>query len=261
MSVHHTAFDRVPYIVTSYQRPKYLERCLASLQKFRDQLEIIVVDGGSDADTCTLIRDMGDVGVFLEGNPGADVLKNKGIDLVTTPLFLIGSDDYTFPDGWLAMVLTQYALLNERGLKFPMMATPTELVIERHTVAKGEGPNKRGQGYHYHRDAPSGIEIMTTSVTMVAGTVMDTELTRAVGMFPVYGKTGQGDIAISKRFRSLGYEVGYLKSPVLVHLGQDKDTDYPEYSANFEADDAVYQQIARDEKWVPPVGLKRCSVK
>lgn len=251
---------KIPYIVTSYQRPKYLEQCLASLQKFKEWIEIIVVDGGSDKYTIEIIRDMADESILLRNNPGADVLKNEGIARVQTPYFLIGSDDYTFPDGWFHTVRLQYQILNAAGLKFVMMATPTELVIQRHTFEPGQGPSKRGVGYHYSVEPKSGLEIMTTSVAMVAGTVMDTEATRAVGCFPVYGKTGQGDIAISKRFRKLGYEVGYFKDPVLVHLGQDKDVDYPEYSADFEADDSIYQQIARDEKWVVPVGTKRCTV-
>ncbi len=95
------------------------------------------------------------------------------------------------------------------------------------------------------------MEIMTTSVTMVAGTMMDRDAAQRVGNFPVYGKTGQGDIAISLRLKRLGFEVGYFRDPVLKHLGEGKASDYADYTADFDADDDVWQARARADDWRP----------
>jgi|GEM_PF-5442346 len=239
--------SRPQCIVTSYQRPKYLEPCLDSMRQ--DDIELYVVDGGSDQQTRSIIERLADGWIFLEGNPGADVLKNAGIErFVTQSQFIIGSDDYLFPKGWSGLATEQYRALNANGLKYAMMACPTEQVIARHT--QPEGLNG-GAGIHYFRESRTGIEIMTTSCAMVAGTVMDADVVRRVGGFPVYGKSGQGDWAISKRIRRLGYEVGYLSEPVIVHLGQQKFEDYPEYSADFAADEAVWLKRARQDQWRP----------
>jgi glycosyltransferase involved in cell wall biosynthesis len=232
-------------VVTSYKRKKYLEPTLKSMKV--SGVELYVVDGGSDDETVEIIRRYADGYVLMEDNPGADVLKNEGIRrFVTNEEFCITSDDFLYPEGWVDDLLGQWHKLkavvgkSRNRIGFAMLACPTELVIERHTQEKGNG---RGMGFHYTDF--EGIWAMPTSVAMVAGTMMSTALTRAAGGFPVYGKTGQGDIAISRIFRKMGFDVGYLRSPVLVHLGQDKETDYPEYTANFDADDDIFQARAR----------------
>lgn len=229
-------------IVTSYKRPRYLAPCLESMRADGD-IELYVVDGANGEGTLDIIREHADGYRLLEGNPGADVLKNEGIKhFVTGPVFVCTSDDFLYPRGWAQQVQEAYARLNEKQLKFVMMASPTEEVIARHTQPEGVGD---GVGVHYLRDQ-CGLDIMTTSISMVAGTIMSTVATAIVGGFPVYGKTGQGDIAISRCFRKHGWEVGYLRHPVIKHLGRFKGTDYPEYTADWNADDAIWQRAARE---------------
>jgi glycosyltransferase involved in cell wall biosynthesis len=232
-------------VVTSFRRPKYLEPCLKSMKV--PGVEIYVVDGGSDDETVDIIKRYADGYALLDDNPGADVLKNEGIRrFVTNEEFCITSDDFIYPEGWVDDLLDQWDKLkagpgkSRNRIGFAMLASPTELVIERHTREVGDG---RGQGFHYVD--VEGLWCMPTSVAMVAGTMMNTALTLEAGGFPVYGKTGQGDIAISRIFRAMGYDVGYLRSPVLVHLGQDKASDYPDYTINFDEDDDIYQAKAR----------------
>jgi glycosyltransferase involved in cell wall biosynthesis len=205
-------------------------------------IELCVVDGGECAESRAIARELADVVIELRNNPGADVLKNVGIEhFVTDDIFLISSDDFVYPDNWLGTLLDQWERVNSAGLLYAMMASPTETVIARHTNPEGVG---RGVGVHY-KPGPGNTQIMTTSITMVAGTIMDTAACYYVGGFPVYGKTGQGDIAISRTLRKAGYEVGYFRDPVLVHLGEDKRDDYPDYSNEFAADDSIYQAKAR----------------
>lgn len=260
-------------IITSFDRPSYLAKTLESLRK-TPGLDIYVVDGGSEdqGEIERICSEYANDWDMLPHNPGADVLKNHGIknwmlngcfdagQKVTprAPHFLCSSDDFLYPDGWLVEALSQWGRINvsgrPHGIKYAMMACPTELVIQRHTFEQGDGPTGRGCGYHYRpaKGCPE-VEIMTTSVSMVAGTILDTAAVIAAGGFPVYGRTGQGDIAISREFRAKQYEVGYFKSPVLVHLGQNKDEEYPDYSKAFELDDDVWQARARAHR----VGQRR----
>ena len=245
--------NKLQRIVTSYRRPKYLEPCLESMKAGGD-VELYVVDGDQGGGgVIDAIKRYADDYRLIEGNPGADVLKNVGIrDFVTQPIFCITSDDFLYPAGWAELAVSNFMIANGattteaqvpalRRLRFAMLASPTEQVIARHTQPEGVGD---GVGVHYQRI--NGIELMPTGISMVAGTIMHTEAVREVGGFPVYGKTGQGDIAISRAFRGRGFQVGYLRHPVIQHLGRFKGTDYPEYTADWNADDAVYQQLARE---------------
>lgn len=259
-------------IVTSFNRPAYLKACLESLK--RSDCFIGVVDGGSTTDGIAEALDLADDFLIVPNNPGADVLKNEGIlrwvlgypngrrlhHKVNLPSvfpipddFIVTSDDFIFPVSWLNQLIFQWRAIRaagaKLGIRYGMMACPTDLVIERHTFPEGGGPNRRGCGYHYQK-APGcpEIEIMPTSVTMVAGTIMDTLAVHQCNGFPVYGRTGQGDIAISIELRARNWERGYFKEPVLRHLGQAKYEDYPDYSAAFEADDDIWQGLARAHK-------------
>lgn len=238
-------------VVTSYRRLKYLKPSIGSIRANSPEMRIIIADGGSNEETVDFIKANADEYVLLEGNPGADVLKNEGIGRVTMSHFFITSDDYLYPPGWAETAWSQFELLNaglaKRG-KQPcgMLACPTDLVIERHTQEPGHG---RGCGMHYFDTF--GIWYMPTSVAMVAGTIMNREGVLACEGFPVYGKSGQGDIAISRRLHRLGFEVGYLRTPVLNHLGENKAEDYPDYTKMFDDDDAIYQALARKDDWRP----------
>lgn len=230
-------------IVTSYCRPKYLHPCLESMRQ--DDIELYVIDGGSDQSTKDYIRELADGYLFFDGNPGADVLKTEGIRrFVTQPEFIISSDDYLFPAGWTTAVMDQYRVL--RPLGFAMVTCPTELVISRHYEDQPYWANGKAK---YARIA--GIELMEVGSAMVAGSVMDTAVVRQVGYFPIYGKTGQGDWAMGKRLRALNLKSAYLRHPVIKHLGQNKDTDYPEYSKAFDIDNDKWLPIARQDDWRP----------
>lgn len=236
-------------IVTSYRRLKYLRPCLESMAL--DSVDLYVVDGGGDAEiayfllwakTGGLVKDYH---ITSEENPGADVLKNIGIEnYVTQPQFIISSDDLIYPPGWATMLTGNYRKLNSGPDKYTMCACSTEALIADY----GHKP-EHADGNVYR--TVNGVRFMETGYSMVAGAVMDTEAVRRVGGFPVYGKTGCGDVAISKRLRTLGYKCGYFMSPVCDHIGRAKPIDYPEYSAAFKIDEDVWFWKAAKDEWKP----------
>jgi glycosyltransferase involved in cell wall biosynthesis len=239
-------------LITTYRRPKYLEQCLRSM---RDQagaaIELFVVSGDDDPETVAILEQLADRYRLIPDNPGADVLKNEGIaDFITDPSFLISSDDFLYPANWVPTVLEQWERCNQPNRAFAMMASPSEEIVAFHAAPGFTG----GTRYRPIR----GLDLMPTGVSMCAGAMMDSELCDHVrralkrkgqaGPFPVYGVTGQGDIAIAKEFAALGFEVGYFRHPVLKHIGGQKGVDYPEYTADFAADDSVWQARARKHR-------------
>ncbi len=230
-------------VVTSYKRPLYLRMCLASMRQ--DDIELYVVDGGSDEETKKYIREVADGCHFMEGNPGADVLKNEGIKrFVTQPHFVMTSDDFEYQQGWTDLLYEQWAKLNEAGPNYAMLASPSRDIVKWY---HDEIPPGRQNEYREE----FGVTVMPRKTCMVAGTIMDTGATHRVGLFPVYGKTGEGDIAISLRFARIGLKVGYLLNPVVDHIGRGKYDDYPAYSADYDAEASIHRKRAREDNWRP----------
>lgn len=209
-------------IVTSWQRPKYLLPTLHSLRQ--DNIELYVADGGSDEETIKIIREYADDFLVLPGNPGADVSKNEGIRrFVTNPYFIITSDDLLFEKGYSDLIVEQFTKLNSERLVYAMMACSTDHIIYHHQA--GFVPTEHG------------FRIMPVGTCMVSGAIMPTQLFHIIGGFPVYGKSGCGDHAISKVLRDLGYKLGFFEDIVCKHIGVNKAHDYADYTTDFRVDE------------------------
>lgn len=87
-------------IIPTYNSGKVIRRCLDSVisQTYKD-FEILVMDGGSNDDTCAIAKSFKDnrINVFSEPDKGIYDAMNKGIDKSTGGwLYFLGSDDYLY---------------------------------------------------------------------------------------------------------------------------------------------------------------------
>lgn len=228
-------------VVTSYKRLKYLKQCVESIRQ--DNVQLFIADGGSDEETKEYIKQNADGFIFFEGNPGADFLKTEGIKaFVTDKEFIISSDDLVYPKGYSELILNQYKKLNADGLKWTFCACNMQSLEDE--VKKYNNPAL----HSWKWEIVNGVEILKVVVSQVAGAILDLELCKFVGYFPAYGKSGYGDRAISKRLQALGINLCFFRNPMIDHIGRNKAIDFPEYSADFERDEAVWQdKAARDE--------------
>ena len=216
-----------------------------------DAVDLYVVDGGGDAEIAYYLLwaktagMIADYHITSEVNPGADVLKNIGIEqYVTQPQFIISSDDLVYPPGWATLLMDNYHRLNSGPGKYTMCACSTE---EIHFDHKNIPEIADGNAYR----SINGVMFMEVGFSMVAGAVMDTAAVKRVGGFPVYGKSGAGDVAISRRLKQLGYMLGYFREPICKHIGKDKVIDYQEYSAAFRIDEDEWFWKAAKDEWKP----------
>jgi len=220
-------------VVTSFRRLEYLKQCLESL--IQPGVEIYVADGGSDEETLEYIKATAKGWILFKDNPGADFLKTAGIkEFVTQPQFVVSSDDLVFPIGFAETLQTNFNLINKGKLKYPFCACHLPSLEIRVPTWPVEWGWKK----------VNGVEVLVVSTTQVAGSIMDLEATKQVGYFPNYGKSGQGDRAISKRFRDAGYFNCYFKTPSIIHIGRNKAIDFEEYTEAFNMDDKKYQASA-----------------
>ncbi len=219
--------------MTSYCRLKYLKQTVESLRQ--DDVELIIVDGGSDRETREYIMEVADAHLFFRDNPGADFLKNAGaFGLTSGKEFMITSDDLLFPRGYAAWSLEQYRRLNRNGLEWTFVACNMDYI-----------DNNPPRPFL----SVNGVDILQVATCQVSGAIIDRETFVKMGGFPQYGRSGQGDWAFSKRLRALGLKMGYLRRPCLKHLGAHKRRDYPEYSKMFDEDEREWQEAAkRDAK-------------
>lgn len=225
-------------VITSYQRPRYLIPCLESFRQ--DDVELYVVDGGSDEETRRSIYERATGYYMMEGNPGADVLKNEGVRrFVTQPEFIISADDIVVPRGYSSLIFEQYRALNA-GREKPewTMMSCNMAYIE----AGGWGDKFK---------TVNGVEVLEVGASNTVATIMDTAACKAVNYWPIYGKSGQGDHAISRRLIAAGYKIGYFRKPLVQHLGDNKWVDYPEYSKAFKLDEDFWYHEARKDDWRP----------
>lgn len=240
--------SKLQCIVTSYKRLRYLRPCLESMKL--DDVELYVVDGSLDTDIGAFLSQAHAAGLIAgyirqPDNPGADVLKNLGINnFVTNPEFVISSDDLIYPKGWANLLMENYRKINSRADRYTMCACSTEALIVDYSKKPEDA-----EGNVYR--TINGVRFMEVGYSMVSGAVMDTEAVKRVGGFPVYGKTGCGDVAISRRLRKIGYKVGYFMEPVCDHIGRAKPIDYPEYSATFKVDEDEWFWKAAKDDWTP----------
>lgn len=220
-------------VVTSYQRPRYLKPTVDALRK-QERVEIIVVDGGSDDATRTWIAANSDRSRFFRNNPGADFLKNTGMEMITDPVGMVMSDDLIMPTGGAEWAFEQYSKLNIHGRagdpEWGWVACNMDY-IERKPPRLWKSVN--------------GVDIMKVDTCQVSGVMMDRELWKRLGGWPRYGRAGSGDWAFSARMRKAGYKLGYLRRPCLVHLGSGKYKDFADYSEEFDAEQRQWHQLAR----------------
>lgn len=225
-------------IVTSYRRLAYLKKTVESLRQ--DQIELFIIDGGSDVETLEYIQGVSDEALYLKDNPGADVLKTEGIKrFITNPEYMVSSDDLGYPAGYSELLMDQYRAINKDGLAWTFMACNQDRRDIHIAQTKGWS-------------IVNGVEVCSVQHSQVAGAIIDTAATKFVGYFPRHGIYSGGDMAFSKRMRAIGLKVGYFRRPILIHYGQGKMRDYPEYDAACKADRISGTDAARLDDWRPP---------
>jgi len=181
---------------------------------------------------------MADDALFLTGNPGADYLKTAGIKaFVRDREFMLTSDDLVYPSGYSSQLLRQYEHLNRQAFADDRCVDWTFCACNLPYIEK----KVRWQ-------VVDGIELRQEGILQVAGAIIDTEVCRQVGYFPTqYGKSGQGDRAFSKRLRDIGVKMCYFRRPIVQHIGENKAVDYPEYTAEFNLDEAANIKLANTD--------------
>lgn len=209
-------------LIQSYRRLKYLKRTVESIRQ--DDVEVLVVDGGSDMAMVKYIKQVADRYLLFKDNPGADFLKNEGIkQLVTEDAFVLSADDIEYPKGYSMTMLDQFKKLNSGGSKFAFCSANMAAVESQKL------PWKR----------VNGVEIYLVTGPQSASAMVSKNALMEVGLYPEYGKYGAGDWAMGRMLLRKRYCCCYTRAPIVVHLGINNYVDYPEFQKAAEIDIAL----------------------
>ncbi len=87
--------EKISVIIPAYNASEYLEKAVSSvrMQKYDGEIEIIIIDDGSEDDTLSIAQTVGDV-VLTQKKAGAASARNKGIKVATGDfIFFLDADD------------------------------------------------------------------------------------------------------------------------------------------------------------------------
>jgi len=206
-------------LVQSYQRLKYLKQTVESLRQ--DDVEICIVDGGSDDETISYICRNADKYLLFKDNPGADFLKNEGIkQLITDDYFILSADDIVYPHNYSYLLRHRFNLLNTVGLKWAFCSCNMWHV--------------ENQNLNWKRI--EGVEVYEVSSPQSASAVVSRKALIEVGLYPQFGKFGAGDWALGKKLALKNYKCCYVRLPMVEHLGNNNAVDYPEFQKQADID-------------------------
>lgn len=199
-------------LVQSYRRLKYLKQTVDSLRL--DDVDLFIVDGGSDQPTKDYIKSVADKYLFFNDNPGSDFLKNEGIKhLITDNYFILSADDIEYSEGYSKLMKQQFEKLNWCELKWAFCSSNMEIV---------ENQNLKWS-------TVNGVDIYQVSGLQSASAIVSRVALMQVGLYPVYGKYGAGDWALGKMLLKSNYHCCYIRQPMVIHLGNNNAVDYPEF--------------------------------
>jgi len=200
-------------IIPTFDRPRQLAECLASLAELRPPpggFEVIVVDDGSSAPVDGLVegfRSPLDISLVRRANAGPGTARNVGADRARGE-FLAFSDDDCRPDPrWLQELAAGFRLhpthliggTTRNGLPESACSTTSQLILDTAYA-------------HYNRDPDGPLFFASNNMAVPA------EAFRKVGGFDERFPFASEDREFCDRWRHLGHGMSVAPDAVVVHL-------------------------------------------
>jgi GT2 family glycosyltransferase len=221
-----SAASRTAVVIPSWNSVDLLPRCLDSLARQEDQLELFVVDNGSTDGTLELLRERGVEHVALPRNIGFAAAVDMGVRRTLAPMVLILNADTALEPGAVGALVA--ALAADQGLGG---VQPRILQLE------AEGPGDPDAARLY--SAGMALTADGRAVETGAGEPQSEAWLRGREIFGVCGAAGllrrelftelggydesfvsfYEDVDLNVRARTQGWHFGYVPGAAVWHLG------------------------------------------
>jgi GT2 family glycosyltransferase len=135
---------RVSVVICTHERPELLGRCLAALQRFRDEgVEYLVVDNAPKTDATRLVvAEFPNVRYQAEPRPGLSYARNTGIRLAQGDIIAFTDDDVLVTESWLQELVLPFAdpaVMSTTGLVIPAEMESREQSLFEHWLTFNRG--------------------------------------------------------------------------------------------------------------------------
>lgn len=117
---------RVSICIPSFNNEDTIERCLRSISgQDYPEIELILVDGGSDDATVEIAKQYVDIVAFDDGNLGS--ARQKSIELASGTIIGLFDSDIIFPhDKWLKQAVSRFNFNDNIGTVWPQNVAPPD---------------------------------------------------------------------------------------------------------------------------------------
>jgi len=156
-NIRRADLPKVSIIVVTFNALDFIKQCFASIKKYTDDYELIIVDNGSQANTVKwLKKQAGLITIFNSENRGFAAGNNQGIKIAKGKYVLLLNSDTVVTKGWLPRLIKSidendrigivgpYANYSDGDQMFPGFYSS---INEMHAFAKGFN-RKEKETYH-----------------------------------------------------------------------------------------------------------------
>jgi GT2 family glycosyltransferase len=146
----------ISLVICTRDRPRELDRCLASLRsQNRRPDQVVVVDNASRTDETRQVTERHDVAYVREDRPGLDIARNRGATVSSGDIVAYTDDDTVLHPLWLRRIEDAFdaeEIWAVTGLAFPAeLETEAQCIFEK-VWSFGRGLQRRDFGPLFYSD-------------------------------------------------------------------------------------------------------------
>jgi GT2 family glycosyltransferase len=253
----------VAAIIPSWNTARYLPRCLDSLTaQTGDELEVIVIDNGSQDDSLELIRQRGVRHLALASNVGFAAAVNLGAAQTSAPFVLVLNADCFLAPGCVSLLAAQLSADRTLGGVQPRIlqeASGEEVV---RIYGTGQFLTRNGAAFERSWGEPdSPRHSGPGEIFGVSGAVclLRRELFTDIGGYDEAYFAFFEDVDLNARARLAGWRFAYVPNAVAVHVGHAAWRQEAE-AQRFNVELTVRNRLATALKVLPPRGVAGSSL-
>lgn len=208
-------FILISVIICTYNRAKYLERCIESLKKQTyPNLEIIVVNGPSTDDTECILQKYSGLKIIRQKKlNGLSFARNLGIDASNGDIVAFIDDDAIADKDWIKCLINGYVDKSVGGVGGLVISPKDSKVLpiqfDRGTINKCGVPTAIRDEY--------GLRNGEFSIIMGTNSSFRKDILYEVGGFDPYFKYYHDESDLCVRIALKGYNIVYQRDALVIH--------------------------------------------
>jgi N-acetylglucosaminyl-diphospho-decaprenol L-rhamnosyltransferase len=212
----------VAAVIPSWNTAKYLERCLDSLSGQDVEVEVMVIDNGSEDDSVELLSRIGVPHLTLARNVGFATAINLGVARTTAPLLLVLNADCFLAPASLGPLVQELGTDDRLGGVQPRILQEREKDEVARIYSTGQFLSRFGAAFERGWGEPDGPRFDDGGpVFGVCGAacLLRREMFTALDGYDTSYFAFFEDVDLNARARLAGWKFAYVPEAIAVHVG------------------------------------------